>query len=82
MSAIVEEAKLEESVRTISSYRESEYTDHNNLTNVNLGNLKDMLQDSMNENLAESVYPVDPNYEDGANMLSIPENQSVNFGFF
>ena len=36
----------------------------------------------MNENLAESVYPVDSNYEDGANRLNIPENQQVNFAFY
>ena len=33
-----------------------------------------MLQDSMNENLAESVYPVDVNSEDDGSKLSIPEN--------
>ena len=34
MAEIIEEAKQEESIQTISSYQESEYTDMNNLTNI------------------------------------------------
>ena len=76
---IPEEVKQEVTIQSISSYRESEYTD----TNVNIDNndrnkwnLKDMLQDSMNENLAESVYPiVADDSDDCPNKLSLPENQ-------
>ena len=35
MNEVIEEAKQEESIQTISSYHESEYTDRNNLTNIN-----------------------------------------------
>ena len=34
MNEVIEEVKQEQSIQTISSYHESEYTDRNNLTNI------------------------------------------------